>query len=711
MPVLASNTALDEFLGGLPVELRFRPRDAESLADALLAFAAAGPPSAPRRGAELRRRVVAGHSVESWADAVTEIVAAQTPRVTSSPWRRSPRSRRSSAVPRARRPRGAAVSPLARPARATFGRRVLGIASLAVLDTLGLALGLYLALVLRSVVFGDPSSGACSGGRVRGVAAVPRSRSRCSSSGRRGCTPTRERRAGLGRDRLVARARRADRRSRSGYGHGYDFTRPGLIPTALVTCALAIGLLRAAYDSITLELQRLLHVRKRRAPPRRRSRALATLRAHALRRSGRHRVRVRRTSCRPSVTRSRSERDSRWTRPDELILTEGDFDEAAVLEIVETAHRGGVKVRIAPKTTELLLAARRVRARPGRAAVRAAAAGARRHGLGRQARRSTSSSASVVVLVGLPLWLLIALAIKLDSRGPVLYRDRRVGRRRARVRDAQVPHDGARARPSSRRARGARTRRGGALFKIRDDPRVTRVGRVLRRLSLDELPQVLNVLARRDEPRRPAAAARCATTSCSRTGTASATSCCPGMTGLWQISGPLDAHLRRPRAARLLLPRELVDLARHLDPRQDASRRARGAARRLLTAPSSPLRYTVGHEGAEDPRRRVGGRPRLPLRLHARVVAALEGALRGRRRPDRDAVPRQAGRVALVADGAEPDATVEGESFAARPRRARAAEGRPLPAPRRGAARTTPCSTRPRARRSGAGSRRAGAGT
>lgn len=78
VPVLADNSALDELLGDLPVELRFRPRDAESLAETLLAFAAAGPERRTDAGAELRRRVVAGHSVESWADAVTRIVAAQT---------------------------------------------------------------------------------------------------------------------------------------------------------------------------------------------------------------------------------------------------------------------------------------------------------------------------------------------------------------------------------------------------------------------------------------------------------------------------------------------------------------------------------------------------------------------------------------------------------------------------------------------------------
>jgi glycosyltransferase involved in cell wall biosynthesis len=78
VPVLASNTALEEFLAGLPVELRFRARDAESLAQTLLDFAAAGPEARHEAGAELRRRVVAGHSVESWADAVTAIVAAQS---------------------------------------------------------------------------------------------------------------------------------------------------------------------------------------------------------------------------------------------------------------------------------------------------------------------------------------------------------------------------------------------------------------------------------------------------------------------------------------------------------------------------------------------------------------------------------------------------------------------------------------------------------
>jgi glycosyltransferase involved in cell wall biosynthesis len=74
VPVVASNTALAEFLDGLPVELRFRARDAEDLARALVALAAAGPDARAVAGAELRRRVERSHSLDSWAGAVVGAV-------------------------------------------------------------------------------------------------------------------------------------------------------------------------------------------------------------------------------------------------------------------------------------------------------------------------------------------------------------------------------------------------------------------------------------------------------------------------------------------------------------------------------------------------------------------------------------------------------------------------------------------------------------
>jgi lipopolysaccharide/colanic/teichoic acid biosynthesis glycosyltransferase len=143
--------------------------------------------------------------------------------------------------------------------------------------------------------------------------------------------------------------------------------------------------------------------------------------------------------------------------------------------------------------------------------------------------------ATVVLVVGFPLWLLIALAIKLDSRGPVLYHDLRVGlgerdfgmlKFRTMLSGAEHLQDRLETQNEA----------SGALFKMRDDPRVTRVGRVLRRFSLDEVPQVLNVLRgemslvgprplplRDFELLEPWHRKRYHVL--------------PGMTGLWQISG------------------------------------------------------------------------------------------------------------------------------------------------------------------------------
>jgi glycosyltransferase involved in cell wall biosynthesis len=70
VPVLSSNAALDEFLGGFPVRLRFARKDPGDVARAMIEIADAGPEVRAEIGAELRRRVEQGHSVESWADAV-----------------------------------------------------------------------------------------------------------------------------------------------------------------------------------------------------------------------------------------------------------------------------------------------------------------------------------------------------------------------------------------------------------------------------------------------------------------------------------------------------------------------------------------------------------------------------------------------------------------------------------------------------------------
>ena len=148
-----------------------------------------------------------------------------------------------------------------------------------------------------------------------------------------------------------------------GWGTNYDFTTSGLIPTACVTSALAIGLLRAAYESSTLELQRLLRVRRRvllvgEGPHPRGARADADLAAAAAGVRARRLVRPGRDG--PLAARLDE------VRPDEIVVSEGGFDEETVLDLVETAHRTGARADRA-EDDRAPDPARRVRAGPGRA--------------------------------------------------------------------------------------------------------------------------------------------------------------------------------------------------------------------------------------------------------------------------------------------------------------------------------------------------------
>jgi lipopolysaccharide/colanic/teichoic acid biosynthesis glycosyltransferase len=91
------------------------------------------------------------------------------------------------------------------------------------------------------------------------------------------------------------------------------------------------------------------------------------------------------------------------------------------------------------------------------------------------------------------VWLVIALAIKLSSRGPVIYRSIRpgIGCRPFQCLKFRTMNEGADAAQDQLEELNESD---GALFKIRDDPRLTTVGRILRRFSLDEVPQIINVL-------------------------------------------------------------------------------------------------------------------------------------------------------------------------------------------------------------------------
>jgi exopolysaccharide biosynthesis polyprenyl glycosylphosphotransferase len=137
-----------------------------------------------------------------------------------------------------------------------------------------------------------------------------------------------------------------------------------------------------------------------------------------------------------------------------------------------------------------------------------------------------------------PLCLMIAIAIKLDSRGPVLFRQTRIGRggREFNVFKFRTMVTGAHA---MRRVLSERNETDGLLFKIRNDPRVTRVGRWLRKWSLDEVPQLLNVVLGQmsligPRPPLPEEVARYDGDIARRLLVK------PGITGLWQVSGRSD---------------------------------------------------------------------------------------------------------------------------------------------------------------------------
>lgn len=102
-------------------------------------------------------------------------------------------------------------------------------------------------------------------------------------------------------------------------------------------------------------------------------------------------------------------------------------------------------------------------------------------------------AASVLLVLTLPLIAVAAISVKATSPGPVLFRQERVGRggRHITVYKLRTMEDHAEDRLAEVRHRNERS---GPLFKLDDDPRVTRVGRLLRDTSIDELPQLLNVL-------------------------------------------------------------------------------------------------------------------------------------------------------------------------------------------------------------------------
>ncbi len=330
-----------------------------------------------------------------------------------------------------------------------------------------------------------------------------------------------------------------------GLGTGHRFNTFGLIPTALLIAIVVDGLLRASYDAISREALHMLGVRRRAivvGEGEHLDHLLLTLGAV---RAGIEYEFVGVVSGESESTRELPLLGGVDDLPavldqhgaDELIVTDSDYTDRQLFQIVEYAHRSGVKVRIAPKTTELLI--QRAEYVPGqgvplfelRPPVFAGAEWAVK-------RTFDLLVSGLVIVVGMPLWLAIAAAIKLTSRGPVFYLDPRIGlgeRDFGMVKFRTMVAGAAEQQADLEHENEAE----GALFKIRDDPRVTSVGKLLRRFSVDELPNMINVVrgqmslvGPRPLPLRDHALLE--------DWHRKRSNVLPGMTGLWQISGRSD---------------------------------------------------------------------------------------------------------------------------------------------------------------------------
>jgi exopolysaccharide biosynthesis polyprenyl glycosylphosphotransferase len=157
-------------------------------------------------------------------------------------------------------------------------------------------------------------------------------------------------------------------------------------------------------------------------------------------------------------------------------------------------------------------------------------------------RRTKRMLDLVLVCIGLvlvvPIMVITALAIKLESPGPVLFKQTRVGKwgRLFTCYKFRSMYIDAEAHLADLQAQNEAD---GPVFKIKNDPRVTRVGRIIRRLSIDELPQLFNVL-RGDMSLvgpRPALPDEVVQYSCDQ---ARRLQAIPGLTGLQQVSGRSD---------------------------------------------------------------------------------------------------------------------------------------------------------------------------
>jgi exopolysaccharide biosynthesis polyprenyl glycosylphosphotransferase len=219
---------------------------------------------------------------------------------------------------------------------------------------------------------------------------------------------------------------------------------------------------------------------------------------------------------------------------DRVLIAPGVQDPELILHAVRLVKSMGVKVSVLPRLFEVVGSAVEFDDLDGIPVL-----GLRGQGLPASSRMlkrlcDVVAAATALLLLG-PALLLVALLIRIDSPGPVLFRQKRIGRhgKAFRIFKFRTMYDGA---DSMKQQLLSRNEGADGFFKMTNDPRVTRVGRWLRKTYMDELPQLINVLRGEmslvgprplvlDEDRRINGWQR---------GRLDLT---PGMTGFWQVLG------------------------------------------------------------------------------------------------------------------------------------------------------------------------------
>jgi len=220
-------------------------------------------------------------------------------------------------------------------------------------------------------------------------------------------------------------------------------------------------------------------------------------------------------------------------RIDEVVVTNAANLGMELMDFVEECHKRDVVVKLSLDFYGILMQGRRLEDMAGQPVVQVNEIAIK--GAAKYLKRIEDIVVSLIMIaMTAPLWLILAFLIKRESPGPVLFHQRRVGKhgRTFTMHKFRSMYEGAEAAQEQLEAMNEAE---GLIFKVRNDPRVTRVGKFLRRSCLDELPQFLNVLKGEmsivgPRPPLPDETRKYSDTHMVRLATT------PGITGLWQVN-------------------------------------------------------------------------------------------------------------------------------------------------------------------------------